>query len=120
MAITGGTLTIDGGDTAAVAWRETTNVGGYAYEDEDGNRSTLISNATVKINNGMLWGGAESAEDEIRKASPLIIKNSKVELSGKSLDQSGILYTGTDKPCRSLNLLSQLLRISTAPLSRPV
>ena len=98
MAITGGTLTIDGGDTAAVAWRETTNVGGYAYEDEDGNRSTLISNATVKINNGMLWGGAESAEDEIRKASPLIIKNSKVELSGKSLDQSGILYTGTDKP----------------------
>ena len=98
MAITGGTLTIDGGDTAGGAWRSTTNVGGYAGKDEDGNRSTLISNATVKINNGMLWGGAQSAEDEIRKASPLIIKNSKVELSGKTVDQSGILYTGTGKP----------------------
>ena len=73
MAITGGTLTIDGG-----AWRSTTNVGGYAWKDEDGNRSTLISNATVKINNGMLWGGAQSGDEDIRKASPLIIKNSKV------------------------------------------
>ena len=98
MAITGGTLTIDGGDTAGGAWRSTTNVGGYAFEDEDGNRSTLISNATVKINNGMLWGGAESSKDEIRKASPLIIKNSKVELGGKTLDQSGILYIGEGKP----------------------
>ena len=58
----------------------------------------MISNATVKINNGMLWGGAQSGDDEIRKASPLIIKNSKVELSGKTVDQSGILYTGTGKP----------------------
>lgn len=98
MAITGGTLTIDGGDTTGGAWRSTTNVGGYAWKDEDGNRSTLISNATVKINNGMLWGGAQSGDDEIRKASPLIIKNSKVELSGKTVDQSGILYTGTGKP----------------------
>ena len=98
MAITGGTLTIDGGDTTGGAWRSTTNVGGYAWADEDGNRSTLISNATVKINNGMLWGGAESSKDEIRKASPLIIKDSKVELGGKTLDQSGILYTGTGKP----------------------
>ena len=98
MAITGGTLTIDGGDNAGGAWRSTTNVGGYAYKDKDGNRSTLISNATVKINNGMLWGGAQSGDDEIRKASPLIIKNSKVELSGKTVDQSGILYTGTGKP----------------------
>ena len=98
MAITGGTLTIDGGDAAGGAWRSTTNVGGYAWKDEDGNRSTLISNATVKINNGMLWGGAQSGDDEIRKASPLIIKNSKVELSGKTVDQSGILYTGTGKP----------------------
>ena len=98
MAITGGTLTIDGGDTAGGAWRSTTNVGGYAWKDEDGNRSTLISNATVKINNGMLWGGAQSGDEDIRKASPLIIKNSKVELSGESVDQSGILYTGTGKP----------------------
>lgn len=96
MAITGGTLTIDGGDNAGGAWRRTTNVGGYAWKDEDGNRSTLISNATVKINNGMLWGGAE--DSKYSKDSPLIIKNSKVELSGKSLDQSGILYTGTGKP----------------------
>ncbi|WP_297608583.1 hypothetical protein [uncultured Sutterella sp.] len=99
LSITGGKVTIDGGDAEA-NWRDGVNIGGYAYVDADGVRQTLVAGAdtVVNVTNGMLWGGAQDAASNIRKASKLLITDgAKVNLAGSSVNKSGILYVGTEK-----------------------
>ena len=99
LNITGGTVTVNGGDTES-DWRAGTNIGGYAYVDEDGARQTLVagSNTVVNVTNGMLWGGAQDSDPAIRKESKLLITDgAKVNLAGATVNKSGVLYVGTDK-----------------------